>query len=206
MQCRGTTRGRLGLWVFTQSRQIETAICAEDLRGDNRPSVLKFDFVGGPGTAGRAAAQGRNRQPELVSRLERLARPSVANKRAWTHTFQVPDSGVAVVVVDLQQDKGMRAGKLELLHCADKLPRAFLIEHGERVMGRYTAGKSQQRAACQDCHQLAPSHPNLLGPRHCSTARRHWHIADLAAPYQIESQAQETQGNWCVRPRPIAFS
>src|SRR6476660_5625754 len=100
------------------------------LRSDHdRPPVLEFGLPHGPGTARRTTAQRLDRELQLVPWLQRLARPSVAHERAWGAAFEAPKLGTAVLLLDLYDDEGVRAGELKLLHYPLELDRIFLIEH-----------------------------------------------------------------------------
>lgn len=66
---------------------------------------------------------------------------------------------------DLQDDEGVRAGELELLHHSFELNRIFLIEHCKRVVRRNGATRGDEGTARQ--YNQLPSHgvsPLLIAP------------------------------------------
>src|SRR5579872_4843369 len=117
------------------------------VRGGDRLAVLELDLVHVPGTAWRAAAQRLDRELELIARLERLRGPAVACQRARAATLEVPRLGLAVLVLDLEDDERMRARILEFLDHAGHLRRMLLIEHREGVVGDRHAGEGNERGA-----------------------------------------------------------
>src|SRR3981081_1163562 len=113
------------------------------LRSDHDwPPVLEFGLAHGPRTARCTAAQGLDRELQLVPWLQGLARPSVAHQRAWGAAFEAPKLGTAVLLLGFYDDESVRAGELELLHHPLELDRIFLIEHRARVVrqGRAAGG------------------------------------------------------------------
>src|SRR5262249_345061 len=105
------------------------------LMGDgDRVTVFIFDLVDIPGTAWSAAAQRVNLELQFVAGLQGLAGPSVTDQPAWRTALKAPQLGGAVLLLDFQNDEGVRSGIFPLFHDADKIDRMFLIEHGERMM------------------------------------------------------------------------
>src|SRR5258708_39265962 len=100
---------------------------------DDRLSAGEVCLLLRPGTAGRAATQRVDGHFQRVTRLEGLARPALAHQSARACAFEVPGRGAAVRTLYLQENEGVRAGKLELRHRALQLHRMFLIEHRERM-------------------------------------------------------------------------
>src|SRR6266699_3224377 len=94
--------------------------------GRDRPSVLELDLVHVPGAAGRAAAQRVDAEVQLVAGLERLVGPAVTGERTGAAAFEVPVVDSAVLVLDLEDDEGVRARVPEILHDAVDLHRMFL--------------------------------------------------------------------------------
>ena len=82
-----------------------------------------------------------------------------AHQRARARTLKIPHY-VLALLVNLQQDEGVRAGELELLHRAGELNRVFLIEHCEGVMSNGRSAQRYQATRYYECSQL-PSHTNL---------------------------------------------
>src|SRR5262249_55411408 len=106
-----------------------------------------LDLVDVPRAARRAAAQRIDRQLKLVTRLQGLARPTVADEAARRATFEVPELAGAIRALDVQNDEGVRAGVAIFLHRADELDRMLLVEHGERVVREHDTAGAENRTA-----------------------------------------------------------
>src|SRR5262245_54015848 len=113
-------------------------------------AVAKLGALRRPCAAGRAAAQWRNRHDHLVTGLQTLAGPSLARERARSRAFEVPDRGAAVLPFDLQQDEGVGARVLELLHGACELDLMVVVEHRKGVVRGRCPNHRDQRSARQD--------------------------------------------------------
>src|SRR4051812_5757311 len=98
--------------------------------GLDRSPIAEADLARAPGAAGRPASQRRNLQLDLIAGLERLAAPAVANEAARAQAFEAPGLGAAVVLLDGEEDEGVRVGKLELLNNTLQLDLIILVEHG----------------------------------------------------------------------------
>src|SRR5260370_31777587 len=94
---------------------------------DDGVPVLEFDLVDVPGTAGSAAAERINAKLQLVAGLQSLAGPSVPDEPAWRAAFKAPYLAGAVLLLDIQNDEGVRGGVLPLFHNANEVDRMFLI-------------------------------------------------------------------------------
>src|SRR5499426_787834 len=120
------------------------------LWGDHdRPSVLELGPADVPGPAGRTASQ----------RLDRLARPAVPHQRARRPALEAPGLGAAVLLLDDQDDEGVRTGEFEFLHDALELDRIFLVEHRKRMVRQDSAAGRNEGAAQQECsksHDVPP--------------------------------------------------
>src|SRR6516225_4828613 len=101
---------------------------------DNRLSAGEARFLLGPGAARRARAKRIDGHLELISGLERLARPTLANQSARARALKVPYRWAAVGTLHFEKHKGVRARELELLHRALQLHRVLLIEHRKGMM------------------------------------------------------------------------
>src|SRR6266436_4586884 len=119
------------------------------VRSDDRVTVLEFDLVDVPGTAGSPAAQRVNLKLQLVAGLQGLARPSVTDEAAWSAAFKAPYLAGAVLFLDFQNDEGVRGGVLPLLHNANEIDRMLLIEHGEGMMRQCNAAHRNKRRTYQ---------------------------------------------------------
>jgi hypothetical protein len=109
----------------------------------DRCSVLVCCLAGMPNAAGCTTAQGLHGQLQLVSGLECLDRPTVPRQAIGAVAFEIPDHGPRAVARNLQHNKCVRVGELEIPNDADQLNRVFPIEHPEGVM-------SDRRAARRD--------------------------------------------------------
>src|SRR6266849_7900569 len=87
-----------------------------------------------PDAAGSTAAQWLHSESQLVSGLERLARPAVPPKAVGAVAFEIPDHRQRVLAGNLQCDERMRVGEFELPNDADQLNRMFPIEHNDGVV------------------------------------------------------------------------
>lgn len=122
--------------------------------GRDRLAVLELDLVHVPGTAGRAAAQRVDGELQLVTGLERLVVPTVAGERARAAAFEVPALDGAVLVLDIEDDEGVRARVSEILHDAGDFHRMFLVEHGEGVVSHDCAAGEDERATHEQQGQM----------------------------------------------------
>src|SRR5262249_31667473 len=151
-------------WVGSTAAKNNGASLADH----DRPPVLELGLAHGPSAAGRATAQRFYRQLELVTGFQSVARPAVPGQCARRGALQGPHLRRAVFLLDREEDGGMRAGELELLHQAFELDRILLIEHGERVMRQDGAARRDERAACQHnqllSHGFFPVLPRLHAP------------------------------------------
>src|SRR5262249_57765465 len=73
-------------------------------------AVNELDLVYVPGAAGRAAAERLDGQTQLITRLERLAGPTVAGEGARAAAFEVPRLGVSILVLDVENDERVWTG------------------------------------------------------------------------------------------------
>src|SRR6478736_5497854 len=108
-----------GAHLYAAQGSPSTAlVCSND-----RIAVLVLDLVDVPRTAGRTAAERVYAQLKLISRLQGLARPTVADQPARRAAFEIPKLVGAVFVLDVQNDEGVRAGITKFLHRAGQLDR-----------------------------------------------------------------------------------
>src|SRR5262249_19073149 len=108
-----------------------------------------FDLVDVPGTAGSAAAERIDLKLQFIAGLQGLAGPSVADEPAWRATFKAPYLAGAILLLDFQNDEGVRVGVLPLFHDADEIDRMLLIEHGEGMMRHRDAAHRNERCTYQ---------------------------------------------------------
>src|SRR5215469_12059217 len=135
--------------------------------GDDRAAVLELGLLHRPGAAGGAGAQRVDSHLELGAGGQRLGRPAVARQAARRPAFEVPHRRL-IAGLDLQQDEGVRARELELLHGADELDRVLLVEHGERVVGKNRSREPDQGSSCQ---QGSHSQPHASLPLYVALVR-----------------------------------
>src|SRR6266481_5728438 len=82
---------------------------AVSMRNDDRGAVLVSGLACVPDAAGCAAAQRLDRQSQLVTGLECLARPAVPRQAVRAVAFEAPDHWRLVLAFDLQHDERVRA-------------------------------------------------------------------------------------------------
>ena len=97
-----------------------------------------------PNTAGRAAAQRLHGDSQLISGLERLARPAVPFEAVSAIAFEIPRHGRRILAGDFQCYERMRVGEFELPNNADQLNRVLPVEHSDRVMPERPAARRKQ--------------------------------------------------------------
>src|SRR5215471_4027338 len=117
--------------------------------GDDRPAINELDPVHVPGAAWRAAAQRLDGQAQLVAGFERLAVPTVAGECARAAALEIPSLGVSVLVFDVENNEGVRAGIFVFLDHAGDLLRVLLVKHREGVMGERHTGETNESSARQ---------------------------------------------------------
>src|SRR5215475_3204048 len=95
---------------FRKSSTHQPSALASVRLFDDRLAVDELDPVDVPGAAGRAAAQRFDGQAQFIPGLERLAAPTVAGKCARAAAFEIPCLDVSVLVLDVENDEGVRTG------------------------------------------------------------------------------------------------
>src|ERR1700720_4620045 len=127
---------------------------APSVGGDDRVTILELDLVDVPGTTRSAAAQRINLKLEFVTGLQSLAGPSVTDKTARRAAFKAPNLAGAVLLLDFQDDEGVRGGVLPIFHNTDEIDWMFLIEHGEGMMRQRNAAHRNKRCTYQNCFHM----------------------------------------------------
>src|SRR5262245_38748713 len=112
-------------------------------------AIAKLRALRGPRAPRRTAAQWCNRHFEFVTRFEALAGPTIAHQGARGRAFKVPDSGAAILRLDLQKDKRVGARVLELPHDAFEFDLIVVIEHRKGVVRHRRATHRDQTTADQ---------------------------------------------------------
>src|SRR6266849_10909670 len=156
------------------SSSYGTSLAASLRLGRDRLTVDELDPVDVPGAARRAATQRLDGQAQLVAGLQRLAGPAVAGKGARAAAFEVPRLGSSILVLDVENDEGVRARIFELLDHPGDFLRVFLVEHREGVMGYRHAGEGKKSSTREHGSEIGL---HAFPPFGICTCRRLRHVA-----------------------------